>query len=124
MVGAHDLPVMDSSEYTKSLSVCLSSDNYNKSFFLASADPYASVTLGATKIRTQVIKNTLEPNWDEEMCFFFHTTDDVLQIFVKDWDRFSRNEDIGVVSWKVFHSLLSARLHVLNYSDNVAYLGC
>ncbi|KAL0490842.1 protein kinase C beta type [Acrasis kona] len=47
--------------------------------------------------KTQTIKKTLNPRWDETFTFSINSLDfdSFLEVTVKDWDRFSKNDKLG-----------------------------
>jgi Ca2+-dependent lipid-binding protein len=60
------------------------------------SDPFVEISLGDTKHKSKVAKNTLEPVWSER--FKFIVTDartDVLSFAVFDWDRVGANDKLG-----------------------------
>jgi serine/threonine protein kinase len=70
------------------------------------ADPYIRVELmpsvpGVNRQKTEILKTTREPNFENEMFTFFVSPaimDRSLYLEVKDWDRVGRNELIGCMS--------------------------
>jgi len=60
------------------------------------SDPYALVRVGFKAQKTEIIKKTLDPNWNDSFEFFF--TEDssrTLDIQVMDWDRGSADDFLG-----------------------------
>lgn len=75
---AHSLPVMDTG-------------------IKPTADPYVKVRFNLQKVKTKVIKSTLEPTWDEqlEIPFTAPTFEDKISVCVSDRDGTSKNDIIS-----------------------------
>lgn len=56
---------------------------------------YVRLKLGKQKFRTKVIKKNMNPNWDEQFCFWVDDLKESLIISVKDEDKFINNHLVG-----------------------------
>lgn len=56
---------------------------------------YVRLKLGKQKFRTKVIKKNMNPNWDEQFCFWVDDLKESLVISVKDDDKFINNHLVG-----------------------------
>ena len=68
------------------------------------SDPYVTVTLGTMKYKTEVKRNTLNPIWNEAFNFSIRKNiikNGELIIKVKDHDNWSKNEELGNITFKV-----------------------
>ncbi|OON17710.1 C2 domain protein [Opisthorchis viverrini] len=72
------------------------------------ADPYVKLRLGPSdelnrKFKTKTIKSSLDPVWEEAFTINIRPEDDAkrLQIEVWDWDRTSRDDFMGSLSFGV-----------------------
>ncbi|CAH8674032.1 unnamed protein product [Schistosoma rodhaini] len=72
------------------------------------ADPYVKIKFGPTdelgrKFRTKTIKSNLNPVWDEKFTIDLHPDDESkrLHFEVWDWDRTSRDDFMGALSFGV-----------------------
>ena len=72
------------------------------------SDPYCIVQLKSQKYRTSTQIQTLDPLWDEAFLFGgdgntddFVSLDDSLTLTVRDWDRFSSDDDLGMVQFRL-----------------------
>jgi hypothetical protein len=70
---------------------------------IGTADPYVTFhLLGQDQQKSSVLKNTLDPEWNEEFVFYmqdlsFYQNDNQLVLNIWDWDRISKDEVIGEV---------------------------
>jgi Ca2+-dependent lipid-binding protein len=70
---------------------------------IGTADPYVTFhLLGQDQQKSSVLKNTLDPEWNEEFVFYMHDlsfyqNDNQLVLNIWDWDRISKDEVIGEV---------------------------
>eukprot|EP01128_Nolandella_sp_AFSM9_P000684 TRINITY_DN10825_c0_g1_i1.p1 TRINITY_DN10825_c0_g1~~TRINITY_DN10825_c0_g1_i1.p1 ORF type:complete len:823 (-),score=218.56 TRINITY_DN10825_c0_g1_i1:212-2566(-) len=72
------------------------------------SDPYVVIEVGKHKQKTKTINNTLNPVWDigsspEKFTFSSKKFKDQAQVVIKcmDWDRFSSDDRMGYVSFKL-----------------------
>lgn len=90
---------------------CVEARNLPKADTFGLSDPFCEVKIGmpgtsgksyyGTK-KTQIIKKTLNPYWDEEFVMRpQNPATESVDIFVYDWDRFTRNDLLGFVSFPV-----------------------
>ncbi|KAH0448189.1 hypothetical protein IEQ34_021989 [Dendrobium chrysotoxum] len=60
-----------------------------------SSDPYVVLRLGKQKLKTQVIKKTVNPEWDEELTFSVEDPSVPVKLEVYDKDTFSSDDPMG-----------------------------
>ncbi|CAN6682982.1 unnamed protein product [Malus baccata var. baccata] len=76
VLGARDLPAMDLNGFS---------------------DPYVKVKLGKHKLRTKVVKKTLNPYWGEEFAFRVDDLNGELVFSVLDEDKYFNDDFVGCV---------------------------
>ena len=64
------------------------------------SDPYVKVTVGTKAKKTRTVKKTVNPTFDEELCFHFDDLPKLLRhetigVQAWDWDRVGKNESLG-----------------------------
>ncbi|KAJ1428627.1 VASt domain [Sesbania bispinosa] len=59
------------------------------------SDPYVRLQLGKQRVRTKVIKKSLNPKWEEEFSFRVDDLNDELVIYVMDEDKFFNDDFVG-----------------------------
>eukprot|EP01088_Endostelium_zonatum_P010922 TRINITY_DN2461_c0_g1_i2.p1 TRINITY_DN2461_c0_g1~~TRINITY_DN2461_c0_g1_i2.p1 ORF type:complete len:334 (-),score=87.77 TRINITY_DN2461_c0_g1_i2:135-1088(-) len=64
------------------------------------SDPYVTIEIGNQKHKTSTIKKNLNPTWNQTFVFHVAPTDTV-RIQVWDWDRFGKDDVIGVTSTSI-----------------------
>ncbi|KMZ70110.1 C2 domain-containing protein-like [Zostera marina] len=62
---------------------------------IRSSDPYVVVKHNGSKQKTQVIKNNVNPEWNEDLKFSNLSPFEAVKITVFDKDRFSRDDSMG-----------------------------
>lgn len=64
------------------------------------SDPFLVITLFDLKVKTQIIRKTLNPEWNETFTLPLAgvTEQTMVQFVVMDWDRFSSDDYMGEVS--------------------------
>jgi Ca2+-dependent lipid-binding protein len=66
---------------------------------LSKSNPFCECKIGASTVRTKVVKKTLSPTWEEKFDLRSnHTAKDMLQITVLDWNRVGATDPLGHVS--------------------------
>jgi len=69
-----------------------------------SSDPYVFVSVGEEHHKTKTVKNTVDPYWDETFHFNVkHPTSNSLLCCIYDWDRFSNDDSIGIISLPLYN---------------------
>jgi len=58
------------------------------------SDPYATLSIGNQKQKSNTVKKNLNPNWNQTFTFNAAPTD-VLHVSVYDWDRFGKDDLLG-----------------------------
>ncbi|GMH01982.1 hypothetical protein Nepgr_003821 [Nepenthes gracilis] len=61
-----------------------------------SSDPYVVVTMGCQKLKTRVIKNDCNPQWDDELTLMMTDLDLPMTLTVYDKDTFTEDDKMGV----------------------------
>ncbi|KAH7100706.1 hypothetical protein BKA62DRAFT_619610, partial [Auriculariales sp. MPI-PUGE-AT-0066] len=68
-------------------------------------DPFVVVTYGRKTFRTRVVRQSLDPEWNEKIMFHVHKSDleegGKIQIAVLDWDKFASDDLVGDVGVQV-----------------------
>ena len=70
------------------------------------SDPYCKVSFGKQTHKSQIVKKSLNPRWDETYTFRGNYPDfvnGVLNVECWDWDRLSRNDPLGNGTLQLSH---------------------
>ncbi|KAL9233723.1 hypothetical protein vseg_008681 [Gypsophila vaccaria] len=59
------------------------------------SDPYVIVRLAQQKLKTRVIKKTLNPEWKEDLTLYVTDANEPLRLFVYDHDTLSLDDKMG-----------------------------
>ncbi|EGG19762.1 ankyrin repeat-containing protein [Cavenderia fasciculata] len=79
------------------------------------SDPYCVVIVGEKKKRTKAVRHKLNPKWENEHYeFTIDPTTHSLLVEVYDWDRFSSDDRMGMVSLPI-QSLLESTLDTIKW---------
>ncbi|WJZ80517.1 hypothetical protein VitviT2T_000430 [Vitis vinifera] len=60
-----------------------------------SSDPYVAVTMGEQKLKTRVVKDNCNPEWNEELTLSIADTDVPINLVVYDSDTFTLDDKMG-----------------------------
>ena len=77
------------------------------------SNPYVTIRLGRQRVKSKVVKKSLNPKWDEEFNFMVDDLNEKLQFLVLSADKHSSDDFLG-------------HLHVplsLVYEEELKYLG-
>ena len=84
----------------------VSAQHLPKMDFTGTADPYVTIEThypyaddmqGQTQQKSKTIKNSLNPQWDEEFVVKGANNEGMLHVIVWDWNRFQKDEVIGEI---------------------------
>ncbi|CAO2817527.1 unnamed protein product [Amaranthus hypochondriacus] len=59
------------------------------------SDPYVIVTAGSQRLKTRVIKNNCNPEWNDVLTFSVTDPNMVIKLTVYDKDTFTKNDKMG-----------------------------
>ncbi|KAJ9708455.1 hypothetical protein PVL29_000477 [Vitis rotundifolia] len=60
-----------------------------------SSDPYVAITMGEQKLKTRVVKDNCNPEWNEELTLSIADTDVPINLVVYDSDTFTLDDKMG-----------------------------
>ncbi|MED6111072.1 hypothetical protein PIB30_049084 [Stylosanthes scabra] len=60
-----------------------------------SSDPYVLVTLDESKLKTRTVKDTLNPEWNEELTLYIKDVNHPIHLTVCDKDTFTKDDKMG-----------------------------
>ncbi|KAL3622616.1 hypothetical protein CASFOL_034027 [Castilleja foliolosa] len=90
---------------------------------MVSSDPYVILSLGDQSMRTRVIKNNLNPVWNERIMLSIPDTVPPLKLFVYDKDTFSTDDFMGDAEIDIQPLLSVAKLSECSSTDEQMELG-
>ncbi|KAL8142049.1 hypothetical protein V2J09_015081 [Rumex salicifolius] len=61
----------------------------------SSSDPYVTVTMASQKLKTKVVKNNCNPEWNDELTLAILSPDTPVILSVYDKDKFSKDDAMG-----------------------------
>ena len=75
-------------------------------------DPYAVLQIGEQKFQSETIKNTYSPEWSQDFVFDIDTNAPVKDLYllvqIFDWDRFSKDDEVGTARIDISPQFLQA----------------
>ncbi|KAK1351639.1 putative ADP-ribosylation factor GTPase-activating protein AGD11 [Heracleum sosnowskyi] len=66
-----------------------------------SSDPYVILRLGKQKLKTRVVKNNLNPEWNEDLTLSISDANIPVKIVVYDKDTFSLDDKMGDAEFEI-----------------------
>ncbi|XP_020579456.1 GTPase activating protein 1-like [Phalaenopsis equestris] len=82
-----------------------------------SSDPYVVLRLGKQKLKTRVIKKTVNPEWDEELTFSVEDPSFPVKLEVYDKDTFSSDDPMGDAEFDIRPFFESAKMDLKGVPD-------
>ncbi|KAK8952314.1 putative ADP-ribosylation factor GTPase-activating protein AGD11 [Platanthera zijinensis] len=76
---------------------------------LKSSDPYVVLQMGKQKLRTRVIKKSLNPEWNEELTLSVEDPTLPIKLKVYDRDRFSFDDPMGDAEFDIHPFFLAVK---------------
>ncbi|KAK8966855.1 putative ADP-ribosylation factor GTPase-activating protein AGD11 [Platanthera guangdongensis] len=77
---------------------------------LKSSDPYVVLQMGKQKLRTRVIKKSLNPEWNEELTLSVEDPTLPIKLKVYDRDRFSFDDPMGDAEFDIHPFFLAVKM--------------
>ncbi|XP_039067220.1 probable ADP-ribosylation factor GTPase-activating protein AGD11 isoform X2 [Hibiscus syriacus] len=90
---------------------------------MVSSDPYVILTLGQQSVKTRVIKNNLNPVWNESLMLSIPEHIPPLKVIVLDKDTFSHDDFMGEAEIDIQPLVTAARAHERSEIDESMQLG-
>ena len=59
--------------------------------------PFCILQINDQKLKTKVVKDTVNPTWDQSLMFSLSSLDDILRITVYHYDRYGTNGDLSII---------------------------
>ncbi|KAL4290660.1 hypothetical protein GQ457_14G018640 [Hibiscus cannabinus] len=90
---------------------------------MVSSDPYVILTLGHQSVKTRVIKNNLNPVWNESLMLSIPENIPHLKVIVYDKDTFSHDDFMGDAEIDIQPLVIAAQAHERSEIDESMQLG-
>ncbi|KAK2387826.1 Calcium-dependent lipid-binding (CaLB domain) family protein [Trifolium repens] len=62
---------------------------------VTSSDPYVVINMGKQKLKTKVVRNNLNPEWNDDLTLYISDTHTPVHLQVYDKDNFSLDDKMG-----------------------------
>ncbi|KAJ8429681.1 hypothetical protein Cgig2_015023 [Carnegiea gigantea] len=79
---------------------------------IKSSDPYVIVRLGKQKLRTRIIKKSLNPEWHEDLTLCVTDPDEPVKLFVYDHDTFTPDDKMGDAEFDIKPFLEAVKMNL------------
>ena len=100
-ISLTDAPIAGAIEFIGILCIhLLSAKQLARMDVLGSSDPYCILQIGQQTMKSKVIKNNLNPNWNETLMFSWDGISPLI-INVMDKDRFKQDDHIGMLNFDI-----------------------
>ncbi|CAH9091865.1 unnamed protein product [Cuscuta europaea] len=90
---------------------------------VVTSDPYVILSLGAQSVKTRVIKNNLNPVWNEKLMLSIPDTIPPLKVLVYDKDTFTTDDFMGEADIDIQPLVVAAKASEASSPDEAAHLG-
>ncbi|XP_021766199.1 protein C2-DOMAIN ABA-RELATED 4-like [Chenopodium quinoa] len=84
---------------------------------VSSSDPYVFVRLGKQKLKTRIIRKSLNPEWNEDLTLCVTDPNESIKIFVYDHDTFSLDDKMGDAEFDISPVLEAVKLNLEGVPD-------
>lgn len=84
---------------------------------IKSSDPYVIVRLGKQKLRTRIIKKSLNPEWHEDLTLCVTDPDEPVKLFVYDHDTFTPDDKMGDAEFDIQPFLEAVKMNLEGFPD-------
>lgn len=84
---------------------------------IKSSDPYVIVRLGKQKLRTRIIKKSLNPEWHEDLTLCVTDPDEPVKLFVYDHDTFTPDDKMGDAEFDIKPFLEAVKMNLEGLPD-------
>lgn len=84
---------------------------------IKSSDPYVIVRLGKQKLRTRIIKKSLNPEWHEDLTLCVTDPDEPVKLFVYDHDTFTPDDKMGDAEFDIKPFLEAVKMNLEGFLD-------
>lgn len=84
---------------------------------IKSSDPYVIVRLGKQKLRTRIIKKSLNPEWHEDLTLCVTDPDEPVKLFVYDHDTFTPDDKMGDAEFDIKPFLEAVKMNLEGLAD-------
>ncbi|WCJ42075.1 Calcium-dependent lipid-binding (CaLB domain) family protein [Euphorbia peplus] len=78
-----------------------------------SSDPYVVVRMGRQKLKTRVIKNDVNPEWNEDLTLSVTDPNQLVQVIVYDHDTFSKDDKMGDAEFDIKPFMEALKMEVV-----------
>lgn len=82
-----------------------------------SSDPYVIIRHGKQKLKTRVVKKTLNPEWNEDLTLCIMHLNEPVKLLVYDHDTFTVDDKMGDAEFDVRPFLEAAKMKLQDYPD-------
>ncbi|XP_021845715.2 protein C2-DOMAIN ABA-RELATED 4 [Spinacia oleracea] len=84
-----------------------------------SSDPYVVVRLGKQKLKTRIIKKSLNPEWNEDLTLCVTDPNESIKFFVYDHDVFSLDDKMGDAEFDIKPFLEAVKMNLQGVPDGI-----
>ncbi|KAK9682256.1 hypothetical protein RND81_10G061100 [Saponaria officinalis] len=84
---------------------------------IKSSDPYVIVCLGKQKLRTRVIRRSLNPVWNEDLTLCITNPNEPVKLFVYDHDTFTLDDKMGDAEFDIRYFMEAVKMNLNGLPD-------
>ncbi|KAI4299583.1 hypothetical protein L6164_033028 [Bauhinia variegata] len=84
---------------------------------VVSSDPYIIIKMGKQKLKTRVVNQNINPEWNDDLTLSITDPNLPVQLFVYDKDRFSLDDKMGDAEFDINPFLEALRMHLEGVPD-------
>lgn len=77
-----------------------------------SSDPYVILRLGKQKLKTRIIRKSLNPEWNEDLTLYITDPNEPIKLYVYDHDTFSLDDKMGDAEFDIGPFLEAIKLNL------------
>lgn len=83
-----------------------------------SSDPYVIVRMGKQKLKTRVVKNNINPEWNEDLTLSIADPSIPIKLQVYDKDTFSPDDKMGDAEFDIRAFMEAVKMRIQNIPSN------
>lgn len=82
-----------------------------------SSDPYVVVKMGRQKLKTRVIKKSVNPEWNEDLTLSITDPNQLVQLTVYDHDTFTKDDKMGDAEFEIKPFLEALKMNLVGFPN-------